>query len=87
MAKIRETYICSACGAQTSQWRGQCPSCQEWNTLEQRTVSAAPAAKRRAPALSAAGGGRNRPVVLATVSEEACRPFGTGMAALDRVLG
>ena len=34
MAKLREVYICRACGAQSAQWRGQCPKCQEWNTLE-----------------------------------------------------
>ena len=86
MAKNREVYVCSACGAQTAQWRGQCPACQEWNTLEQRTVSAAPAGKGRA-AVGPAGSGRNRPVVLGSVSEEGFRPFGTGLAALDRVLG
>ena len=29
MAKTREVYICSVCGAQTLQWRGQCPNCHE----------------------------------------------------------
>ncbi|MDL2207959.1 hypothetical protein LJB82_04485, partial [Desulfovibrio sp. OttesenSCG-928-M16] len=34
MAKIREIYACTNCGGRSSQWRGQCPACGEWNSLE-----------------------------------------------------
>ena len=34
MAKTREIYVCSGCGARSFQWHGQCPSCGEWNTLQ-----------------------------------------------------
>ena len=40
MSKIRETYVCTECGAKSSLWRGQCLSCKAWNTLE---LVAAPA--------------------------------------------
>ena len=84
MAKPRDVYVCSSCGVQTFQWRGQCPSCQEWNTLEQRAAPRTPAGRR---ASSVPTGGSSRPVPLSSVSEEGCRAFGTGLAALDRVLG
>jgi DNA repair protein RadA/Sms len=82
MAKAREVYICSSCGAQALQWRGQCPACQEWNTLE-LALAAAKTQHKATPA----GAASTRPVVLSSVSEEGHRPFGTGMQALDRVLG
>ena len=28
-------YRCSACGAPTVRWTGQCPTCAEWNTIEE----------------------------------------------------
>lgn len=33
MAKIKSQYACQACGAISPKWQGQCPSCEEWNTL------------------------------------------------------
>src|SRR5437016_5662104 len=35
MARARTTYRCRACGASFAKWMGQCPSCSEWNSLEQ----------------------------------------------------
>ena len=83
MAKVRETYVCSSCGARTPQWRGQCPTCREWNTLE---LSAAPrGGESRTRPTTATGAGN--PVPLASVSEQGHEAFGTGLEALDRVLG
>lgn len=84
MAKTRQTYICSACGARTLQWRGQCPGCHEWNTLEEaverpaRAVSGGPAAR---------GGDASLPRPLREVTSEGQHPYGSGLAALDRILG
>ena len=79
--KARESYVCKACGAKSPQWRGQCPKCLAWNTLE----AVAEAVSPRRPA--ATGAPLSRPVRLADVSDEGHEPFGTGLAALDRVLG
>lgn len=81
MAKAREVYICGECGAHSSQWRGQCPVCKSWNTLKATPVGD-PA--RRPPV---GGGAGARPVPLAEVSAGVHQPFGTGLDALDRVLG
>ena len=84
MAKTREVYICSACGAQTLQWRGQCPGCHEWNTLQ---AAAQPrAASTRAPAASRAPSAA-RPLPLQDVSDSGHTPYASGIEALDRVLG
>ncbi|WP_342803953.1 hypothetical protein, partial [Desulfovibrio desulfuricans] len=26
--------MCTSCGSQNMQWRGLCPNCHEWNTLQ-----------------------------------------------------
>jgi len=39
MAKIKSSYFCQNCGAQSLKWVGKCPSCGEWNTLVEEVVS------------------------------------------------
>lgn len=38
--KKKIAYICNSCGSQAIKWSGQCPSCKEWNTLEEAVVEA-----------------------------------------------
>lgn len=78
MARPRQVYRCSACGAQTFQWLGQCPSCREWNTL---------AASTHLENQSAGKGSGDGPVCLAAVNAIGHDPYPSGIAALDRVLG
>ena len=35
----KTVYICDACGKETPRWEGRCPSCGEWNTLSELSVS------------------------------------------------
>jgi len=37
MARTQTVYVCSSCGADTPKWQGQCPHCQQWNTLSRMT--------------------------------------------------
>ena len=39
MAKIKKSFFCQNCGAQSAQWLGQCKSCNEWNTIVEEIVS------------------------------------------------
>ena len=79
MAKTREVFICSACGAQTLQWRGQCPGCHEWNTLQ---AAAQPKALSRSNTRVSVPAG-NRPVPLQDVAETGHHPYPSGIASLD----
>lgn len=36
MAKRSVKYVCTKCGQATLSWSGRCPSCNEWNTLEEQ---------------------------------------------------
>ena len=38
MAKIKSTYFCQNCGAQSSKWVGKCNSCGEWNTFVEEII-------------------------------------------------
>lgn len=75
MAKTREAYRCSSCGAQTRQWLGKCPSCGEWNTLAPIIQTSDPARSPRAPA------------PLADAPDADATPFASGIDALDKIFG
>ena len=85
MARATTVHVCSACGAETPRWLGQCPGCGEWNTLveEQR---AAPA-KAAAAAAAAPAGRAVKPVPLRAVDAVRHVRLQTGIGELDRVLG
>lgn len=84
MAKVRETYACTECGSRSPMWRGQCLACKAWNSLE--LVAAERAAGKRVP-VGGGGGGGNSPIKLHDVEDHGHTPYGTGLDALDRVLG
>ena len=39
MTKLKTTFFCQNCGAQSAQWMGKCKSCGEWNTMEEEVIS------------------------------------------------
>lgn len=41
MAKVKTSYFCQNCGAQSPKWIGKCPSCGEWNTYVEEIVQKA----------------------------------------------
>lgn len=77
MAKARTAYLCSACGAHSVKWAGQCPDCGAWNTLSETAIAAA-----RAP---------SGPTPLATplgaLPDDLEARHSTGFGEFDRVLG
>jgi DNA repair protein RadA/Sms len=38
MPKIKTTFFCQNCGAQSPKWTGKCPSCGEWNTYVEEII-------------------------------------------------
>ncbi|MDQ3112119.1 MAG: DNA repair protein RadA [Bacteroidota bacterium] len=38
MAKVKSSFFCQNCGAQSGKWIGKCPSCSEWNTYVEEIV-------------------------------------------------
>ncbi len=84
-SKSRTAYVCTACHEEFSRWAGKCPSCEAWNSLEERT--AAPAFSG-APASSGKTGVRLEPIApLSQIASEEEQRMTTGIAELDLVLG
>lgn len=38
MSKIKTAFFCQSCGYESVKWLGQCPSCQQWNTLVEELI-------------------------------------------------
>ena len=79
-SKTKTVYICNECGYESAKWLGKCPSCNNWNTLEEQIVSSVK--------------GTNFSVVqtaVATPLSKICTSdeprYVTGISELDRVLG
>ncbi|MEI7890073.1 MAG: DNA repair protein RadA, partial [Actinomycetes bacterium] len=81
MAKPSTVHVCSSCGHQAARWHGQCPGCDEWNTLvEERRESTTGPTKSKP-------GRASTPIPLSQVSASAEKRLATGIGELDRVLG
>jgi DNA repair protein RadA/Sms len=85
MPRPTTIHVCSACGHQEARWHGQCPGCDEWNTLVEEAV-AAPAARGGRGGATAAGRAA-RPVRLRDVEQPQIARLQTGIREFDRVLG
>lgn len=46
MAKLKQRFICSACGADFAKWSGRCAACGEWNSIDSEAVPVAAAGKK-----------------------------------------
>lgn len=78
--KSKTVFVCTNCGSESPKWAGRCPSCGQWNTLEEYTPS--PAVKT-----GAVRSGSAMPKRLSEITSDEALRFSTGMGELDRVLG
>ncbi len=83
MSKERTVFVCQSCGIQSARWLGRCPDCQEWNTLVEERLAAAPQSGRRAPNDGPAG----YPQPITELAPATERRYNCGIDELDRVLG
>ncbi|MGI0482763.1 DNA repair protein RadA [Geminocystis sp. CENA526] len=96
MGKARTVYICSSCGAESSQWFGKCPSCGVYGTLEEEICNnsnngnfsragwqsqSRNQAKKETPAQPRIS------VKFSDITEEEQPRINSGYHELDRVLG
>ena len=83
MAKTKTVFFCTSCGNESPQWAGRCPSCGQWNTLEEHIEKPAPPGRGKASPV----GMSRTPQPISQVDTDAEIRFSTGMGELDRVLG
>jgi DNA repair protein RadA/Sms len=86
MAKPKTNYTCSDCGGISNKWSGQCPACQQWNTLVETLVEAPGLNRLSNPVHKSLA--QTAPVLsLADIEAIDVPRFGTGIEEFDRVLG
>lgn len=83
MAKTKSVFVCSQCAYESAKWYGQCPSCHEWNTLEEELRMANKSAAKNSISKS-----RDvKAVLLSEISDDARTRYQTKINEFDRVLG
>ena len=79
-SKTKTVYICNECGYESAKWLGKCPSCNNWNTLEEQVVSLVKGTTYSVVTSAAA-------TPLSKISTLDEPRYVTGISELDRVLG
>jgi len=82
MAKIKTIYSCTECGATSPKWQGQCPGCNDWNTLVETIAEKAPTSSRF-ESLAPAAKLQN----LSEIEAREVERIATGIGEFDRALG
>lgn len=84
MSKSETTFVCQACGQDFPRWAGQCPSCQEWNTLTEEIQN--PKLKIQNKYQNSTSKSQT-PISIKDVDFKTENRVSTGIAEVDRVLG
>src|SRR3990167_11366869 len=82
MLKTKTMYFCQQCGAEFSQWQGQCNQCGSWNTMVEENVPTKSVAR-----VSHYAGTESGMTLLKEVSLQAQQRIATGLSEFDHVLG
>jgi DNA repair protein RadA/Sms len=83
LAKARSVYFCNGCGFESPRWLGRCPSCEAWNSFDERPFSVPARAPKSALERSASAG----PVPLRAIDSASIERIRTGMHEFDAVIG
>lgn len=86
MAKVKTTFYCQNCGAQSAQWQGQCSSCKQWNTLVEEVIGKEDHKQGWKPADSSSKR-LAKPLRVHEIDGSKEMRMATGSPELDRVLG
>lgn len=87
MAKIKIVFNCSECGAQASQWAGQCKECGKWNTLSESVAERSAATNTKSASRFSGFAPKAAVTAMSQVKVDKVSRFTVGTKELDRVLG
>lgn len=82
MKGSKTAYVCTECGYKSSKWYGKCPGCDEFNTLEEVSVSIATKSESPISLIQ-----RSHSSKLEALGTPEYIRMGSGMTEFDRVLG
>jgi DNA repair protein RadA/Sms len=83
LAKSKTVYTCTECGGTSPKWAGQCPQCQQWNTLVETVAQPTTGAGARFQSLASSATVRK----LSDIDAVDVPRFSSGIDEFDRVLG
>jgi DNA repair protein RadA/Sms len=83
--KQKSVFVCQECGYQSPKWQGQCPECQNWNTLVEQVVQSKKESAKSNVVVSAADS--ESLYEVATKPRDFRKRISTGLGEFDRVLG
>lgn len=83
MAKTKTVYICSQCGYETPKWYGKCPTCGEWDSLNEEQIITETNKGSRNKLTHSTG----KVLSLSKIDSSSEMRYNTGMGELNRVLG
>jgi DNA repair protein RadA/Sms len=84
MSKVKTSFFCQNCGAQSVKWLGKCPSCGEWNTFVEEVI------QRNDSSVRSTGNFKpteSKPVRINEIVKSNEKRTSSGSQELDRVLG
>lgn len=86
--KPKSTFYCQSCGAQHSKWMGQCPRCNEWNTIVEEVVDDSTSASVSWKSSgSNRGPSQSKVRAVKDIRVESTQRIPTSDNELDRVMG
>jgi DNA repair protein RadA/Sms len=83
MVKSRSRYVCRECGAEYSQYFGQCRNCGAWNSLDEVVLRPERGRKVRVGEMAQP----RQALPLSQISDQDWQRLSTGCGEFDRVLG
>ncbi|MBX3063712.1 MAG: DNA repair protein RadA [Anaerolineae bacterium] len=87
MAKVQTYYLCNNCGKRSLKYMGKCPSCGEWNTMEEVVEQPEPKQSARSAGGAIPSGFRSAPQPLNEVSTLAEERYVIPVDEFSRVMG
>jgi len=83
-SKQKSLYVCQNCGYESVKWYGKCPTCGEWNTMEEQQPIALTSKKSSPSRTRAAISSIQK---LSEINSDIETRLTSGIKEFDRVLG
>lgn len=80
--KSKIVFVCNECGYESPKWNGKCPSCGEWNTMNEEIKNT-----NNQITIQKTPSNYAKPVLMNEISTNDEERYKTGKSELDRVLG
>lgn len=83
MAKNKTMFVCTECGYESAKWYGKCPTCGEWDTMNEERIITDSSSVKTSRVTSNAG----NVLSLSKIDADTELRYDTGIGELNRVLG